>query len=81
MAKVAIRMMMSRNLSSDRVLTLSSAMRRLPVGAGPVTDLGMAVEDRVMRRRTVSGSVGACGTGIRSITWKCVGLSCGVDSG
>ena len=67
-ANVAIRMMMSLSLSSERVFTLSSAIRRLPVGAGPVTVLGMAVEDRVMRRSSVSGSVGACGTGVRSMT-------------
>ena len=68
MVNASMRMMMSRSLSSERVFTFSSAMRRLPVGAGPVTVRAIAVEESVIRRRIVSGSGGAYGTGARSRT-------------
>ena len=69
MWRVVMRTMMSFSLSSERVLTFSSATRRLPVGPGPVTRRECGEEERVTLLRMVSGVGSGTGDGARSRSW------------
>ena len=66
MLRAVIRMMMSLILSSERVLTLSSAIRRFPVVLGPVMRRGTGDVESTTWRRRVSGVGSGTGEGRRS---------------
>ena len=69
MWRAVMRTMMSLSLSSERVLTLSSATRRLPVGPGLVTRRDCGDEERVTLLRMVSGLGSRMGDEARSRSW------------
>ena len=69
MLRAVMRSIISLSLSSERVLTFSSAIRRLPVVAGPVTRRGLGEEDSVMLLRMVSGVGSGIGDGARLRRW------------
>ena len=69
MWRAVMRTMMSLSLSSERVLTLSSATRRFPVGPGLVMRRECGDEERVTLLRMVSGLGSGMGDEARSRSW------------
>jgi hypothetical protein len=67
--RAVISMMMSLSLSSVRVLTFSSASRRLPVGLGLVMSLRSGEVERATLRWMVSGTGSGTGAGRSSRSW------------
>ena len=67
--RAVMRTMMSLSLSSERVLTLSSATRRFPVGPRLVMRRECGDEERVTLLRMVSGLGSGMGDEARSRSW------------